>query len=161
MEGRVDNDVHARIKFFIPVFHINAHKADCLSLYHPKNNSSLGELDGETVERLWSQLNVFSHTTRNMCKANRIEQLEDAVTYLRNNILSRMLRTLLSKEKKIRKVVSVLQSEGLPSVEPLPSKEEDLSPLDVAMAELAFNKNLLKGNRIEGSLYIYILPSIQ
>lgn len=97
---KVDSSVLNKVRFFIPAFHVNAHKNKCIEDYHPKNCPSIGVIDGETVERMWSQLAVFSFTTRNMSQGNRKEQLEDAITALRERTVLRMSSNLRLKANR-------------------------------------------------------------
>ena len=105
----VDSSSLQRVRFFVPAFHVNAHRGDCLKLFHPKYDLSLGDVDGETVERFWSQLAVFSKTVRNMSKSNRIEQLEDAITSIRRKILSRLPAALKAKVNKCNRVLDFVE----------------------------------------------------
>lgn len=97
MKSKVPKEILEKVQFFIPVFLINAHRNSCVSQFHPRNDPSIGEIDGETVERVWSQLAIFSHTTRNMPKGNRTETLEDAFQALRDRVKKGLMGSLRQK----------------------------------------------------------------
>ena len=103
-----DTEDLKKVSFFIPSFHINAHKSECVARFHPSNQTSLGLLDGEAVERLWSQLVSFSYTTRNMGKGVRKEQLEDCFVGIQRKIYWRLPCTLLSKRTRLQRQLNVL-----------------------------------------------------
>ena len=162
-----------KVNFYIPAFHINAHKQSCVDEYHPRNVCSLGDIDGEAVERIWSQLSVFSHTTRNMSAANRREALEDAVTDLQSKVKASLIKNLQKKLKETKKTLLVLaekeefQSEvafnpfydswTLNSITVCPKRDINengvttpLEPLDIVLCELKFCESLLKSTKIAG-----------
>jgi hypothetical protein len=107
--NNIDALVIERVRFFVPAFHANAHRGDCLRVFHPKNDPSLGDVDGEAVERFWSQLAVFSKTIRNMSKSNRSEQLEDAITNIRRRVVNRLPAALKAKVNKCKKVLDYIE----------------------------------------------------
>ena len=88
------------MSFYIPSFHINAHQQACIDKFHPQNDVTLGDIDGEAVERVWSQLASFSFTTRNMSSMNRKEQLEDAFKEIQRKVRERLAKNLFAKRKK-------------------------------------------------------------
>ena len=63
------------------VFHAYAHNSHCQYLYSPRHRIGFGLSDGENLERLWSFLGKFCHTTKEMNAANtyRIDTLSDAL----------------------------------------------------------------------------------
>lgn len=113
MKSEINLATLEKVRFFIPTFHINAHRQACLDHFHPKNEPTLGDIDGEAVERFWSQLSIFSHTTRNMSSANRKEQLEDAILEIRRKSRERILKVLFSKFKKTQRMLTILEENCL------------------------------------------------
>lgn len=48
------------MKFLVPKFHVYAHGGGCLRRMHPGVNTGCGMTEGETSERQWSYLGLFS-----------------------------------------------------------------------------------------------------
>ncbi|KDQ05717.1 hypothetical protein BOTBODRAFT_77692, partial [Botryobasidium botryosum FD-172 SS1] len=66
-----------RIEFYIPKMHLLAHREDCQYLYSLNFNPSTGRVDGEGIERTWSDMNESATSTREMNAGHRHEVLED------------------------------------------------------------------------------------
>jgi hypothetical protein len=111
MKNKVDSLTLSKIVFFIPAFHINAHKESCLVKYHPRNVPSMGDIDGESVERMWSQLASYSCTTRNMSAGNRREQLADAIQEIRTQTVCRLAKYLASKMRKSQRILNIIREQ--------------------------------------------------
>jgi hypothetical protein len=61
----------------IGLFHIHGHQDHCFARYSPSYIPAAGQVDGEILETLWSQLNKVSGSTRTMTKFHRREMLDD------------------------------------------------------------------------------------
>lgn len=173
LQKKVHKDTLEKMRVFIPVFHINAHRASCIALYHPRNDASLGDVDGEAVERMWSQLSVFSHTSRNMSSGNRRELLEDAIAEIRQKTKTNLLKNLNSKIRKNDQILNVMQHgkhtsnmvglhlmhafeflfahHDVKELATLVAEDASLTPLDVVMAELKFCESILKTRKVSGN----------
>jgi hypothetical protein len=88
------------LSFYIPSFHINAHRADCFFSLHPDFSPDVGYVDGEDVERLWSQLGNLSSIVRQSSKASRFEQLEDSLAHFWESKYFALPQLLQKRRKK-------------------------------------------------------------
>lgn len=57
-------------------FHVHGHKDSCFARYSPSLIPGAGEVEGEIVETLWSNLNDLASSTRGMSIAHRDELLD-------------------------------------------------------------------------------------
>jgi hypothetical protein len=87
--------------FLIPSFHVNAHVMKCVTTMHPKLFPSVGTIDGEDLERIWSQLGNFSYIVRNMTVQGRRHQLEDALLDQRRRRIKALRPRLIKKKKRM------------------------------------------------------------
>ena len=62
----------------------------CQIKYHPRNCSTIGLTDGESLERLWAYLGHFASTTKYMRSSHRLDIIELAI----QNISNRMINNL-------------------------------------------------------------------
>lgn len=58
-------------------FYLGAHKDSCYAAHSLNHVHGVGQVDGETMESLWSRLNAISNMARAMGHANR-QETEDA-----------------------------------------------------------------------------------
>jgi len=80
----------SRFDWCISIFHAYAHSAKCQIKYHPRNCSTIGLTDGESLERLWAYLGRFASTTKYMRSSHRLDIIELAI----QNISNRMINNL-------------------------------------------------------------------
>ena len=55
----LDDEILARLKFGISVFHAYGHQWPCQIIYHPRKCVGFGLSDGEGCEWLWSSLKML------------------------------------------------------------------------------------------------------
>jgi hypothetical protein len=102
-EDRVRSNPHLSIPPDISIdkaiglFHIHGHQEDCFPKYTPNFIPGIGQVDGEIVETLWSQLNEVSGSTRSMAMFHRRETLDDHMNDSNWKKLIRMVPTLCRK----------------------------------------------------------------
>lgn len=63
--------------FFIPKFHISAHRAECNLNFSFNLAKWVGRTDGEAVERGWAAVNPFASSTKEMGPGSRHDFLDD------------------------------------------------------------------------------------
>lgn len=63
-------------------FHLGAHKTICYPAFSLNHKIGAGQIDGETVETLWSSLNAISIMARTMTKAHRQETEDLAMGHM-------------------------------------------------------------------------------
>jgi hypothetical protein len=80
-------------------FHIHGHQEDCFPKYTPNFIPGIGQVDGEIIETLWSQLNEVSGSTRSMSTFHRRETLNDHMNDSNWKKLLRMVSALCRKFK--------------------------------------------------------------
>ncbi|KAF9471119.1 hypothetical protein BDN70DRAFT_820446, partial [Pholiota conissans] len=61
----------------IGMFHVHGHQEECFYRFAPSFIPGAGNVAGEILESLWSELNQISSSTRSMTLAARAETLED------------------------------------------------------------------------------------
>lgn len=61
----------------IGMFHVHGHQEECFYRFAPSFIPGAGNVAGEIVETLWSELNQISSSTRTMTLAARAETLDD------------------------------------------------------------------------------------
>ncbi|KAH9474324.1 hypothetical protein JR316_0012782 [Psilocybe cubensis] len=64
----------------IGLFHVHAHKDECLFCYSPSFIPGAARVIGEILETLWAKLNGISPTARTATLAHRAEMLDDHAT---------------------------------------------------------------------------------
>ena len=69
------------LRYAIPKYHFNAHKAKDHTQYSLNYMLGLGRTDGEEVERGWARHNQTSASTREMGPGSREDTLEDHFNY--------------------------------------------------------------------------------
>ena len=82
------------ITWSIPMFHLNAHREMCRSVFSPYLLLYSGRLNGEGVERRWAMANGYAPATKEMGPGSRRDYLDDVfgdqnwakVTRLRSSI---------------------------------------------------------------------------
>lgn len=65
------------LRYFIPKFHIYAHRDQCQYNYSFNYRPWVGRTDGEAVERSWSALNGLASSTKEMGPGSRRDTLDD------------------------------------------------------------------------------------
>lgn len=65
------------LEFAIPKFHLLAHGQPCNIPYSLNYKKGVGRVDGEGVERCWSNLNGVAPSTRQMGPGSRKDTIED------------------------------------------------------------------------------------
>jgi hypothetical protein len=80
-------------------FHIHGHQEDCFPKYSPNFIPGIGQVDGEIIETLWSQLNEVSGSTRSMSKFHRRETLND---HMNDSNWKKLLRMVSALSKKLK-----------------------------------------------------------
>jgi hypothetical protein len=65
------------LRLAIGLFHIHGHQDTCLARYSPSFIEGGRQIDGETIETLWSPLNEISRSTRGMSTSHRREVIDD------------------------------------------------------------------------------------
>jgi len=60
----------------IGLWHVHGHKAECFTRYAPNFISSVGHINGEIMETLWSSLNIIFPTAQGMATPHRQELLD-------------------------------------------------------------------------------------
>ena len=82
------------------IFHSCGHKMGCQVKYSPGRMSDIGLTDGESLERLWSYLGIFSNITKEMTPENRIDLLTDALLHYGRRIRDKLSVSLPGRMKK-------------------------------------------------------------
>lgn len=65
------------IAWSVPMFHLNAHRERCRSIFSPYLLLHYARMDGEGVERRWAMLNGYALATREMGPGSRRDVLDD------------------------------------------------------------------------------------
>ena len=89
------------IYWSIPMFHLNAHRERCRSIFSPYLLLYSGRLNGEGVERRWAMANGYAPATKEMGPGSRVDVLDDVfgdqnwvkVTKLRASILLSLMNS--------------------------------------------------------------------
>lgn len=81
----------------IGLFHVHAHKDECLFRYATSFIPGAGIVAGEILESLWSSLNSISPTARTATLAHRAEMLDDHATDSNHKKLLGMVSSLCGK----------------------------------------------------------------
>jgi hypothetical protein len=76
---RIEDDLPEGIEIDcgIGMFHVHGHQEECFYRFAPSFIPGAGNVAGEILETLWSELNQISSSTRTMTLASRAETLED------------------------------------------------------------------------------------
>jgi hypothetical protein len=90
-------------------FHIHGHQEDCFPKYTPNFIPGIGQVDGEIIETLWSQLNEVSGSTRSMSTFHRRETLNDHMNDSNWKKLLRMVSALSRKWKNATRQRQIAQ----------------------------------------------------
>ena len=61
----------------IGAWHVHGHVPECFPRYYPGFIPGAGQVDGEILETLWSNLNLISRSARGMSTSSRRETLDD------------------------------------------------------------------------------------
>ena len=69
------------ISWCIPMFHLNAHRERCRSVFSPYLLLHSGRLNGEGVERRWAMANGYAPATKEMGPGSRSDLLDDVFAY--------------------------------------------------------------------------------
>ena len=69
-------DVGLHLSFGIPKFHLPAHGSKCQGIYSLNYLLGWGRVDGEGIERLWSWMNRFAPSSREMASGTRQDFLD-------------------------------------------------------------------------------------
>ena len=72
-----DTFADRRIYWSIPMFHLNAHREHCRSVFSPYLLLYSGRLNGEGVERRWAMTNGYAPATKEMGPGSRADVLDD------------------------------------------------------------------------------------
>ncbi|CAA7262273.1 unnamed protein product [Cyclocybe aegerita] len=70
-------DTIRRIRFLIPLVHVQNHKDNCMYQFSSAYTDGTGHFHGETAEHIWPELNQLGAQTRQMNNGNRQETLSD------------------------------------------------------------------------------------
>jgi hypothetical protein len=70
-------DPSVKLRFFVPKFHLLAHRLSCHSLYSFNLTPYVGRTDGESLERGWSNTNSLGSSTKEMGPGSRRDTLDD------------------------------------------------------------------------------------
>lgn len=70
------------IKWLIPKLHSLGHQIKCQTLLSFNYTEGVGETDGEEIERLWSEMNQASGSTKQMNNGHRHDTLDAMILYL-------------------------------------------------------------------------------
>ena len=65
--------------YAIGKFHLGAHIQECFPLFSLNFVHGAGQIDGEIIETLWSNLNKAAGSTRTMSQAHRQEVLDNYI----------------------------------------------------------------------------------
>ncbi|PPQ96620.1 hypothetical protein CVT26_010684 [Gymnopilus dilepis] len=136
------------IRYFIPKFHLPAHRLACLILFSLNYNRNCGRTDGEGVERGWDHINPIAASTREMGPGNRRDTLDahfgdwnwKKTCSMASFLLRQIKEAVLELEEKSR--IHEEFTEGLPAedvaawTELLDAWEEDNSKLNPFEASL-------------------------
>ncbi|KAG8931499.1 hypothetical protein FRC01_001224 [Tulasnella sp. 417] len=69
------------IQFLVPAWHILGHVEECLARYHFRYTPLVGRTAGEGVETIWSSLNGWQYSTREMGHGHRRDTLTDVMNH--------------------------------------------------------------------------------
>ncbi|KAG8902573.1 hypothetical protein FRC00_001366 [Tulasnella sp. 408] len=69
------------IQFLVPAWHILGHVDECLARYHFRYTPLVGRTAGEGVETIWSSLNGYQYSTREMGHGHRRDTLTDVMNH--------------------------------------------------------------------------------
>ena len=82
------------IQFFIPIFHLYAHKRECHLKYSPRLAEDSGSVGGENTETLWSRLGPYGTMLREMLLMRH------------DDFLSNLLESFLEDKNKSSSILS-------------------------------------------------------
>jgi hypothetical protein len=143
--------------FLVPKFHLPAHSKDCYFDYNPALNAVIGHVDGECCERLWSRLGLCSYFTRNMSSGQRLEQLEDMISYWKvksvKSLAGRIEMKIESSKSELNLLVEKFGAVDIKELNELNNKYRNVSndvginQVDTINQEINFRKSLFKSNR--------------
>ena len=72
-----DTLANRTVTWSVPMFHLNAHRERCRSVFSPYLLLHFGRLNGEGVERCWAMLNGYASATKEMGPGSRLDILDD------------------------------------------------------------------------------------
>jgi hypothetical protein len=149
----------------IGLFHIHGHQEECFPKYSPNFIPGMGQVDGEIVETLWSQLNEVSGSTRSMAAFHRRETLDDHMNDSNWKKLVRMVPALCKKLQNARKQRDIFKKAYIDlsaTVDPdvlLEWEEAEADALQQRPFNLdamkLFDVNMTKG--IDASPFLYLI----
>ncbi|KAI0689311.1 hypothetical protein C8T65DRAFT_700284 [Cerioporus squamosus] len=104
-----DTNIGRQIMWSIPMFHLNAHRERCRSVFSPYLLLYSGRLNGEGVERRWAMANGYAPATKEMGPGSRHDMLDDVfgdqnwakVTKLPVSLLSRIKVAVVERAKHV------------------------------------------------------------
>ncbi|KAG8922430.1 hypothetical protein FRC01_014055, partial [Tulasnella sp. 417] len=109
------------IQFLVPAWHILGHVDECLARYHFRYTPLVGRTAGEGVETIWSNLNGYQYSTREMGHGHRRDTLTDVMNHFNWTKIRKEAQRLLSnyfdalKEYKRKEEALKEIEEDLPS----------------------------------------------
>ncbi|KIO19228.1 hypothetical protein M407DRAFT_31119 [Tulasnella calospora MUT 4182] len=104
------------IQFLVPAWHILGHVDECLARYHFRYTPLVGRTAGEGVETIWSTLNGYQYSTREMGHGHRRDTLTDIMNHF--------------NWTKTRKEAQRLYFAYFDAVREYQQKEEDLEAME-------------------------------
>ncbi|TFK78942.1 hypothetical protein K466DRAFT_506453, partial [Polyporus arcularius HHB13444] len=98
-----------KLSWSIPMFHLNAHRDRCRSVFSPYLLLYSGRLNGEGVERRWAMANGYAPATKEMGPGSRNDMLDDVfgdqnwakVTKLPASLLTRIKVAVVERGKHV------------------------------------------------------------
>ncbi|RDX41714.1 hypothetical protein OH76DRAFT_1459063 [Lentinus brumalis] len=87
------------ITWSVPMFHLNAHRERCRSVYSPYLLIYYARMDGEGVERRWAMINGYAPATREMGPGSRRDVLDDVFGDQNWAKVTKLAATLLRRIK--------------------------------------------------------------
>ncbi|RPD56280.1 hypothetical protein L226DRAFT_469306, partial [Lentinus tigrinus ALCF2SS1-7] len=99
-----------KMTWCIPMFHLNAHRERCRSVFSPYLLPYSGRLNGEGTERRWSMANGYAPATKEMGPGSRNDFLDDVfgdqnwvkVTRLPSTLLTRIKVAVVERAKHVQ-----------------------------------------------------------
>lgn len=78
------------LAYFVPKFHVAAHRVKCQSQYSLNVRRGVGRTDGENIERGWASANSLAGSTKEMGPGARRDTLDDHWLFWNWRILAKL-----------------------------------------------------------------------
>ncbi|KAL9938622.1 hypothetical protein V8E36_002341, partial [Tilletia maclaganii] len=92
----------------VSIFHVYGHDSDCQVKYSPRRCPGFGWTDGESLERLWSNLRDLVSLTHPMSQVNRRQTLSVRLEKIARENRENLMATL---RKRLSTTLGLLDTE--------------------------------------------------